>query len=239
MPLIALGSGLVGETQTGEKLVEMLAAPSVDQNMSACMALVAIGSKESLEVVTHVITSGDEKLARLAAEAFAAKPELSSEFFRNSLNSNNVITRYAVVCALGKINDKWVNSLLGKLSTEDPQWMVRNTALNLSEYRQKGSPFIPKPLTPIESADWANALATRLNVTVMPGELSKDFLMKAIQQGSAEERQAVLDYLRVLPAPDNKVIQSITTIVEKEMRPLQDAGAYALWFLSMAGMLSG
>jgi hypothetical protein len=117
--------------------------------------------------------------------------------------------------------------------------MVRNTALNLYEYRQKGSPFIPKPLTPIESADWANALATRLNVTVMPGELSKDFLMKAIQQGSAEERQAVLDYMRVLPAPDNKVIESITTIVEKEMRPLQDAGAYALWFLSMAGILSG
>jgi hypothetical protein len=45
--------------------------------------------------------------------------------------------------------------------------------------------------------------------------------------------------MRVLPAPDNKVIESITTIVEKEMRPLQDAGAYALWFLSMAGILSG
>jgi hypothetical protein len=116
--------------------------------------------------------------------------------------------------------------------------MVRNTALNLCEYRQKGSPFIPKPLTPIESAEWANTLASRFNVTVMPGELSKDFLMKAINQGSTEERQAVLDYLRVIPVPDSKVITAISTIVEKEMRPLQDAGAYAMWFLSMAGTLS-
>jgi hypothetical protein len=238
MPLIALGSGLIEGSGAGEKLVEMLGSPTMEQNMSACMALVAIGSKESLEVITHVITTGDEKLARLAAEAFAAKPELSSEFFRNSLNSNNVITRYAVVCALGKINEKWAHSLLSKLSTEDPQWMVRNTALNLCEYRQKGSPFIPKPLTPIESAEWANTLASRFNVTVMPGELSKDFLMKAINQGSTEERQAVLDYLRVIPVPDSKVITSISTIVEKEMRPLQDAGAYAMWFLSMAGTLS-
>jgi hypothetical protein len=238
LPLIALGSGLIGDGNTGEKLVEMMATASMEQNMSACMALVAIGSKESLEVITHVITSGDEKLARLAAEAFAAKPELSSEFFKNSLNSNNVITRYAVVCALGKINEKWANPLLSKLSTEDPQWMVRNTALNLYEYRQKGSPFIPKPLTPIESAEWANTLAARLNMTVMPGELSKDFLMKAISQGSAEERQAVLDYLRIIPVPDSKVLGAVATIVEKEMRPLQDAGAYALWFFSMAGMLS-
>jgi hypothetical protein len=199
---------------------------------------VAIGSKESLEVVTHVITAGDEKLARLAAEAFAAKPELSSDFLRNSLNSNNVITRYAAVCALGKINEKWANPLLSRLSTEDPQWMVRNTALNLVEYRQKGSPFIPKALPPIESADWATALASKLNITVMPGELSKDFLMKAIAQGTAEEKQTVLDYLRIIPVPDDRVTESVKMIVGDEPRPLQDSAAYTLWFYSMAGVLS-
>jgi hypothetical protein len=238
MPLIALGSGLIGDGTTGEKLVEMLASPSMEQNMSACMALVAIGSKESLEVVTHVITAGDEKLARLGAEAFAAKPELSSDFLRNSLNSNNVITRYAAVCALGKINEKWANPLLSRLSTEDPQWMVRNTALNLVEYRQKGSPFIPKALPPIESADWATALASRLNITVMPGELSKDFLMKAITAGLDEEKQTVLEYLRIIPVPDDKVTESVKAIVSGEPRPLQDAAAYTLWFYSMAGVLS-
>jgi hypothetical protein len=238
LPLIALGGGLIGDENTGEKLVSMLSAPSMEQNMSACMALVAIGSKESLEVITHVITTGDEKLARLAAEAFAAKPELSSDFFRNSLNSNNVTTRYAVVCALGKINEKWANPLLSKLSTEDPQWMVRNTALNLFEYRQKGSPFIPKPLPPIESADWATALASRLNVTVMPGELSKDFLMKAIADGTDDEKQAVLEYFRCLPVMDEKVTNSVKTIVSTQPRPMQDAAAYTLWFFSMAGILS-
>ena len=77
-----------------------------------------------------------------------------------------------------------------------------------SSIAKKAAHSSPNLSPPIESAEWANALATRLNVTVMPGELSKDFLMKAIQQGSAEERQAVLDYLSFLPAPDSKVVQS-------------------------------
>lgn len=238
LPLVALGAGLIGDESTGEKLVELLSGPSMEQNLSACMALVAIGTKESLEVITHVITTGDEKLARLAAEAFAAKPDISSEFLKNSLNSNNVITRYAVVCALGKINEKWANPLLSRLSTEDPQWMVRNTALNLFENRQKGSPFIPKPLPPIESAEWATALATRQNMTIMAGELSRDFLMQAVDFGSAEERQAVLDYLRIFPAPDVKIFDSVKKILEKESRPLQDAAAYALWFYSLSGLLT-
>ncbi|MGA9398829.1 MAG: hypothetical protein WBV22_11285 [Anaerolineaceae bacterium] len=238
LPLIALGSGLIGDEKAGEKLVEMLSASSMEQNMSACMALVAIGNRETLEVITHVISAGDEKLARLAAEAFAARPELCSEFLKNSLNSNNVITRYAVVCALGKINEKWANPLLNKLSTEDPQWMVRNTALNLFEYRQKGSPYIPRPLTPIESADWATVLASRLNVTVMPGELSKDFLIKAIEKGTAEEKQAVLDYLCFVPNPDGKIIETVKEIIKNESRPLQDNAAYTMWFYSMAGALS-
>jgi hypothetical protein len=206
--------------------------------MGACMALVAIGSRETLEVITHVIGAGDEKLARLAAEAFAAKPEISSEFLKNCLNSNNVITRYAAVCALGKINEKWANPLLNRLSTEDPQWMVRNTALNLVEYHQKGSPFIPKPLPPIESAEWATTLASRLNITVMPGELSKEFLMKAIDKGTIEEKQAVLDYLCLFPSPDGKIIDTVKNIVENETRPLQDIAAKAMWFYSMAGVLA-
>jgi hypothetical protein len=238
LPLVALGSGLIGDGKTGEKLVEMLNAKSMEENLGACMALVSLGTKESLEVITHVISAGDERLARLAAEAFAARPELSSDFLRNALNSNNVITRYAAVCALGKINDKWANPLLGRLSTEDPQWMVRNTALNLIENRQKGSPFIPKPLPPIESADWATSLASRLSVTVMPAELSKDFLMKAIEQGSVEEKQAVLVYLRSIPAPDNKIIKTVMDIAENEARPIKDSAAYTLWFYSMAGLLS-
>lgn len=238
MPLIALGSGLIGDGKSGEKLVEMLNAPSIDQNMSACMALVAISSRESLEVITHVINTGDEKLARLAAEAFAARPDLSSDFLKNSLNSNNVVTRYAATCALGKINEKWANPLLSKLSTEDPQWMVRNTALTLYESRQKGSPYIPKPLTAIESSEWAKELASRMNVTVLPGELSKDFLINAVENGNAEEKQAVLDYLRILPGPDDKIINTIKDMTDNESRPLQDNATFALWFYSMAGILS-
>ncbi|MBN2257269.1 MAG: hypothetical protein JW704_05540 [Anaerolineaceae bacterium] len=237
LPLVALGSGLIGDGKTGEKLVEMLNAKSMEQNLGACMALVTLGTKESLEVITHVISSGDERLARLAAEAFAARPELSADFLRNALNSNNVITRYAAVCALGKINENWANPLLSRLSTEDPQWMVRNTALNLYEYRQKGSPFIPKPLPAIESADWAINMASRMNVTVMPAELSKDFLMKAIEQGNAEEKEAILWYFRTIPAPDNRIIETIKTAAEKDERPLQDVAAYTIWLYSMAGII--
>jgi len=51
-----------------------LHTPSASARRAACLALVAIGTNEALEIVARTLLNADEELRRAAAEALANDP---------------------------------------------------------------------------------------------------------------------------------------------------------------------
>ena len=69
--LCALGAGVMQDGKSLKSLGPILSAPSLAARRAACLALVAIGTNDSLEVVAHTLLNADEDLRRAAAEALA------------------------------------------------------------------------------------------------------------------------------------------------------------------------
>ena len=69
--LAALGSGAMRDIRSIDLLEGILQSPSLSARRAACLALVAIGTNDALEVVAHNLLNADEDLRRAAAEALA------------------------------------------------------------------------------------------------------------------------------------------------------------------------
>jgi hypothetical protein len=111
----------------------------------------------------------------------------------------DLMVRRAAAYGLGRIHQPWADELLSKLQVEDEQWVVRNTASDIIEDRQKLNPHIPKRLPPPSESPWLIAFAGKHGMGISPDKQPTDLLLKALKSEDAEERLAALSYLRMMP----------------------------------------
>ena len=98
--LAALGLGYIRDVKCIDDLRELLSDSSLNVRRAACLALVAIGNKPSLECVADALISGDDDLRRSAAEALANHPEEGYPTLKEGAFLDDVLVRKAVVSGL-------------------------------------------------------------------------------------------------------------------------------------------
>jgi HEAT repeat protein len=232
--LSALGCGAIQDIKSIRELSGLMSDPYPDVRFAAVMALVAIGSSQSIDPVLDMLIKGDEELSQVAAEAFATQPEIGFNILKESAAYDNLLVRRAAVFGLEKVDETWALDLLKHMQIEDGQWVVRNAANQALETLQKPDAAIPHPLLPPHNSPWLIEYASKQGVGIIPGNPASDLLLQALKTGTPEEKLAALDYLVERPA-DKELVKELSQIVFKEAGLMSEAAGYALWLLAMGG----
>ncbi|HVN16729.1 MAG TPA: HEAT repeat domain-containing protein, partial [Anaerolineales bacterium] len=200
MQLCALGSGAMRDTKAMGTLEGLLNVPNLFVRQAACLALVAIGTNESLELVARALLNGDESLRRASAEALANERVEGYAMLKDGATLADILLRRAVVYGLARVNEPWAAELLEKLRIEDEQWVVRNAAAEVIEHKANVKSRAPRPLGQPSETPWLIEFASKLGTGITPGTPATDILLQALKSSDADVRLAALPYLQQTPS---------------------------------------
>ncbi len=189
--LAALGCGYQRDTQAVEAILPLL-HDHLDAGQAACLALVNIGTQPALEAVASAMLQGSEEIRRAAAEAFALHPQEGHPTLREAVTLDDLLVRRAAIHGLRLIRQPWAIQLLEEIQIEDAQWVVKNAAAQAYEELQAPDVRIPQPLMALSEIPWLISFAGERGVGISPGDPARRMLLRALQEGSTDERLAAM-----------------------------------------------
>ncbi|MBN1146808.1 MAG: HEAT repeat domain-containing protein [Anaerolineales bacterium] len=232
--LAVLGCGVIKDKKVVEALSKLIDEPSAGVSRAALLALVAIGSRESMEAAAYALLHGDDSLRRDAAEALANHPEEGHPTLEEGSALDDPAVRRAVVFGLGRIKQPWTISILEKLRTDDPQWIVQDAASQVLATIQGTNPRLPQPLPSLPQTAWLIAFAAQKGMGVAPGKPAYDLLYQALRSGSEDERMAALYYLSFYG--DHGAVLPVYQTYFSSTEEMREAAFDTLWNLAAAGV---
>lgn len=232
--LCALGSGALQDTKAIPALTKIINAPSPAAQHAACLALVAIGNTEALEIVAHALLNGSEDLRRAAAEALANDPGEGHAMLKDGTTLSDILVRRAVVYGLRRVEEPWAIETLQKMQIEDDQWVVRNAASAALESKTHPSLAAPRPLKAPSETPWLIAFAGKQGVGISPGAPATDILLSALKNGTLEEKLAALPHLKNIPT--NGVIHALYEAMYSDEPKLRETAFLTLWEIGASGI---
>jgi len=232
--LAALGSGVLRDTRAVPVLERVLSAPSLSARRAACMALVAIGTDEALEIVARTLLNADEDLRRAAAESLANDPGEGHAMLKDGMTLADIILRRAVVYGLARVDESWAGEELQRLQVQDDQWVVRNAAAEALERRTKKGSLAPRKLRAPSEAPWLIEFAGKEGLGISPGAPATDVLIRALNSEDPDTRLAALPYLKYMPT--DGVITQLYSAMYRDDPELREAAYYTLWEIGTAGV---
>jgi hypothetical protein len=126
--LACLSVGVMREPTAINVLARWMEDKESDVQLSAALALGAIGTDEALEQMVVALTSGSEALRQVVAEAFAAIPDEGYPVLYDAITDEEMMLRRAAVFGLRRIRAPWAIIAIYRAFLEDEQWYVRSAA---------------------------------------------------------------------------------------------------------------
>jgi HEAT repeat protein len=234
LKLAALGCGAMRDIKSIEALEGILYSSDTSARSAACLALVAIGTTEALEVVAHSLLQAEEDLRRAAAEALANDPNEGYAMLKDGATFTDIMVRRAVVYGLARVNEPWAQELIQKMQVEDEQWVVRNSAGEVIEAQTKNiSLQVPRPLKAPSETPWLIEFAGKQGVGIAPGAPATDILVSVLKDGNEEQRLASLAYLK--KNLTDGAIKEIYNVMYGGDLELREAAYVTLWEIGTSG----
>jgi HEAT repeat protein len=197
------------------------------------MALVAIGTDESLESVAQTLLNGDEDIRRAAGEALANDPNEGHAMLRDGITLSDILLRRAVVYGLGRIDEEWAIEILKKIQIEDDQWIVRNAATEVLDSKSHIGSRAPKKLKAPSESPWLIEFASKHGMGISPGVPATDILLLALKGDDPDTRLAALPYLKF--TPNEGVVTQLYSAMYRDDPELREASYNILWELNASG----
>jgi HEAT repeat protein len=229
-----LGLGMCSDAQTVNELQMLLQDPDPLIRQAACLSLVSIGTIPALEAVAAALLQGEEDVRRAAAEALANHPEEGHPVLIEGSTVEDLLVRRAVVFGLAKVREPWAIKILEKMQVEDGQWVVRNAAAQALEELARPDPRIPRPRPSLSETPWLIAFAGEQGIGISPGKPAENLLIKALAEGTDEQRIAALDRLGLLASKE--AIPGIYQILANGQGDLREAAFNSIWHMAAAGV---
>jgi hypothetical protein len=140
-----------------------------------------------------------------------------------------------VVYGLGRVREPWADELLQKAQVEDTQWVVRNSAVEILDGRQRADLRAPRGKLPAPAeTPWLVAFAGAQGQGIAPGTPATDILLLALKSGNAEERLGALPYL-IGGSPTEGVIGGMYQAMYGGDHELRESAFLAIWLLASGG----
>ncbi|MDD5467506.1 MAG: HEAT repeat domain-containing protein [Anaerolineales bacterium] len=229
----ALGLLCAGMLSSGPES-ELLSAAINDSTpliyQSACLALVAVGSEETIDLVGYALLHGSEEVRRAAAETLANDVEDGHAILKEAVELEDILVRRAVIYALLRVRQPWAIEILRRLQLHDPQWVVKNAADQALEALGIPNPRIPGPPTPLSETPWLIAFAGERGMGIAPGKSAREMLTLALQEGKEEQRLAALECVR--QTGELYAWDMVRRLLENGRGEVQDAAFETFWRLA-------
>ncbi|MBI5825525.1 MAG: HEAT repeat domain-containing protein [Chloroflexi bacterium] len=232
--LAVLGVGAMRDSKSTRVLENVLEAPSLSVRRAACMALVAIGTNESLEIVAQTLLTGDEDIRRAAGEALANDSGEGYDMLREGISINDILLRRAVVYGLGRVHHPWALEALQTLQVEDEQWVVRNAATEVLDAKANVNTLAPSKLRTPSDTPWLIEFAGKNGTGISPGVPATDILLLALKGEDPETRMAALPFLKL--TPNEGVIAQLYNAMYKDDPELREAAYNTIWEIGLSGV---
>lgn len=232
--LAALGTGIMRDKRATELLAAALSAPSLSAKRAICIALIAIGTHAALDVVGRALLGGDEDMRLAAAEALANDPKEGYAMLKEGIKVKDYMVRRAVVHGLHRIDETWTIETLKSIQVEDNQWIVRTAATEVLERKPvHAEPKLPPSIIDPSETPWLIAFAGKYGEGIPPGAPTTDLLIRALKEGTIEERLAAMNLLR--HNSSEGVIRSMYEIVFSDDSELREAAYQTIWEMASGG----
>lgn len=232
--LAALGCGINQDSRSVKNLSELLYDEYPQVRYAACFALAAIPQTDAQNAIIEILHYGDETLRLVAAETLSEKPGYGHEKLKELTESEDLLVRRSAVYGLALISEDWVIELLEKIAVEDGQWVVRNTAGQALENKQRPNPFIPRQLPPPSASPWLLSFASKLGIGVSQEESPVLLMLEALKNGKDEEKLAAIQLLRNYP--EEPVFAEFYHLAFNNQPDIRDAAMHALWYFKISGV---
>ncbi len=233
--MAVLASGAIRDNKSTDQLIALIGDLNPQVRHAACLALVSIGTAQSLEAVARALLRGDEDLRRAAAESLANNRVEGHAALMEGSSAKDILLRRAVVYGLARLHEKWVTEILEKIQVEDEQWVVRNAAVEVLESRTKVSPRVPRKLQPPHEAPWLIEIAGKYGVGIAPGAPTTDLLLRALKSEKEEERLAALGYLKYMPS-ESVMSGLFQVFFSTDDAPMKETIFLILWEFALGGI---
>lgn len=232
-----LGCGLMEQESAVEPLENMIYENSSALGYMACMALVAINTQKSLEIVTTAILNASEEVRRAAAEALSQHEEEGHAVLKDAIKMEDLLVRRASVFGLAKVNQPWADILLNEIQIEDSQWVVRSAAAQVLEDKQNIQIIVPRPFKPIHETPWLLSFASENGVGISPGQSGWDMVQKSLQNGKDIYKLAALEIYRKFPSEGKVSIPEMYNLLNSSVDMETKEAVYnTLWTMSANGI---
>ena len=226
LPLAALGSGALSDVKAVDAISELLHAPISSVRRAACLALVAIGTEQSLEAVARALLQGDDDLRRAAAEAMANDSVEGHAILKEGATLADIMVRRAAVHGLAHVKQPWAIEILQKMQIEDDQWAVRNLAQQYLEHLAIIDPRVPRKLPVPSESPWLIEFAGKQGIGIPRGGPATDVLLTAFKMGDTDQRLAALPHLKQVA--NEGIIGAIYNAMYGEDPDVREAAFYAI-----------
>ena len=234
--LAALGCGAVQDESAVELLNKLIFDQVPNVGRAACLALAAIDTPQSWEMVMTALLHADEDVRRAAAEALSQNSNEGHNVLREGTQVDDLLVRRAAVFGLSRVKQPWAIEILQSMQVVDSQWVVRNAAGQALDSFDKGDPLIPKPQPALEQRPWLIAFASERGRGISAGTAAWDVVKMALKQGTLDQQLGALDIYREYPRETVNVINDIYELLNGEDPDLREATYTTLWYVVAAGV---
>jgi bilin biosynthesis protein len=233
-----LGLGILQDPQDLSVIEPALGDPDLDVRLASIDALRRLaraGSESALESIVTSIVEAENQVQRAAAEALAELGPEGEAVLRDAAQDQDLTVRRAAVYGLILLDADWVEETLEQLHRQDSEWLVRNAAsdaLTQLADEKEGAALEAEDLVlpKAEQASWLIAWAAERGEGTGVGDAAMATLVRALQEGDAEIRQAAVDTLGRLADPSTcDVLRQCLRDPEPAVR---NAALFALYQIS-------
>ncbi len=193
--IACLGCGVIQDKKSIETIDAFINHQFPSLMRSAILALIAIGTPKSMELVAYHLLNGSESIQRAAAEGLSNNIEEGYPTLEEGSQMDDPNIRRAVVFGLGRIHETWSLDILKKLQTNDPQWIVQDAAFQAIQLMTEKHPRTPHAHPDLTMTAWLIEFAGERGMGVTPGKASIDLVYNALFNGNEDQRLAALYYL--------------------------------------------
>ena len=199
------GLGQLGRENDLPLFNAALKDPNTEVRNTALRAIGAIarnGSAPATELMIRLLLELDEDGQQLVSELLADCGEEGYQILREAAGEDEIKVRRAATFGLAATGSDWARELLQKMEREEAQWYVRTAALDALKAMEKNAlrpaERPPLDLSPIliEQQAWLVEWAAQQGLGIGVGRQSVNALMRALEQGQPNVRQAALQTLR-------------------------------------------
>lgn len=231
LALLLIGS--TSDNSLNNEIIASLSTSSSQIQKYSALALSVFEDDQSYHALALLLLNADEDVRKLVAESLANMKLQGIDILKDAITLEDISVRRSAIFGLAHINELWAYELLGKLSIEDSQWVVRNVAHQAVEYLDSQSQFSPQTVIPLYEKEWLIQFAADQNLGISPEINPTPLLLKAINSGTEQEK---LNAMAELPlfiegTPQADIIQ----LVYDSNQQISEMCANMIWRIYQSG----